>query len=241
MQVLDSLRSATTLLAGGSGRRFHDQARHRLDCTVQKVEAKLSCGVRGTRLHCRYKGGKSRGCAALEELSHARGHAGVHGCGAEGIVANALAGLAKCALSDGAQGAKTNLEGIGAQGLKQFRIEGISVAGGEVCHPEHDTGVFVHGPEAAGALNLHPCFVGSGAEAFLPEEVLAQLASAPSGLQPGNERFPGLRVTARHGNSQVAEVSDYQSDCDDLENRKHHFFMPGLGQNKRTSPLHFQK
>jgi len=190
----------------------------------------LRCGVaRGARLHCGDKGGQSCRGAALEELSHTRGHAGVHGCGAEGIVANALAGLAKHALDDGAHGAEADLHCVGAQGLEQFGIDGVSVAGGEVRHLEHDAGIFVHGPEAAGALNVHPCFVGSRAEAFLPEEVLAQLASAPSGLQPGNERFPGLRVTAPHGNPQVAEVSDYQSDCDDLENREHHFFMPGRG------------
>jgi hypothetical protein len=53
--------------------------------------------------------------------------------------------------------------------------------------------------------------------------VFAQLASAPAGLKPGNERFPGLLVTAAHGDSQVAKVSDYESDGDDLENRKHQF------------------
>jgi hypothetical protein len=57
--------------------------------------------------------------------------------------------------------------------------------------------------------------------------VLAQLASAPPGLKPGDERFPGLRIAPSDGNPQVAEVSDYESDCDDLENRKHYLFTPG--------------
>jgi hypothetical protein len=132
--------------------------------------------------------------------------------------------VAEGAVSDGLQGANANLNGIGAQCLEQLRVYSFGVAGGEVSHLKHDSGVFVHGPEAAGALNVHPCFVGSGVDTFLPKEVLAQLASAPSGLKPGNERFPGLLITAAHGNSQVAEIPDYQSNCDDLENREHHFY-----------------
>jgi len=187
---------------------------------TRETEERRSRGA-GARLHGGDKGGQSRVGAALEELSHARGHPGVHGCGAEGVVANAVTGLADGALGDGAQGAEANLHGVGAQGLEQFRIDGVGMAGCEVGHLQHDGGVFVHGPEAAGSLNVRPGFVGSGAKAFLPEEVLAQLATAPAGLKPGNERFPGLLVTAAHGNSQVAKVSDYESDCDDLESRKH--------------------
>ena len=55
----------------------------------------------GARSHGGDKGGQSRVGAALEELSHARGHPGVHGCGAESVVANTVTGLAEGALSDG--------------------------------------------------------------------------------------------------------------------------------------------
>ncbi len=123
---------------------------------------------------------------------------------------NTVTGLAEGTLPDGHESAQAKLHGIGAQGAKKFGIDVFGVASGEVGHLKHDAGILEHRPEAAGALNVNPGFVGSGAETFLPEEVLAQLASAPTLLKAGDERFPGLLATARYGESQVAEVSDYE-------------------------------
>ena len=130
----------------------------------------------------------------LKELCHACSHSGIHCGSAVGIDANAFTGVGKCVLGQRHEYTDANLHGVAVQSFNEEAIDAFAVLSRIVRHLEHDAGILVHDPQAAWAFHAEPSIFRRGAQALLPEELIAQLASAPLGAQASQQRFPGLCI-----------------------------------------------
>jgi len=173
-------------------------------------------------LHCRDEVGKDACRVVLQEFRHAGGHSGIHRGRAEGINANAFAGLRETVLGQAHQNANPDLHRIASQGLDDKLIYIGIIAGGEVRHFKHDARILIHDPKTVGAFHALPGVFRGSVDAFLPEEVIAQFPSAPINTKASEERIPGFIVSAPQSGSSMPEVDCHGRKGKKLKQRQYH-------------------
>ena len=88
-----------------------------------------------------------------------------------------------------------------------------------------------------GAFDARSSFVGSRAQAFFPQEVLAQVAGAAIGAQAGNQGIPGLLIPPAMPCPAEAKEEGYREDSSDLENLEDHLSFSEFGIERNQIPV----
>ena len=148
-------------------------------------------------------------------------HTRVHGCGAERLQPDGLAGLAQSVTEERLSHTHPDLGRVAVQRLEKSCVD-VAVSSREVGHLEHDPRIPVHRPEALRSPNALPGFVGRGAQTFTPEKVAGEFASIAIVLKPRDQRFPGLPVAAMNADSPPPQEEGDAENRNDLEGAEQH-------------------
>ena len=106
------------------------------------------------------------------------------------VDANAFAGVRERILRQGITTQTPNLHGVTVQCFHQQPVHAFTMLSCVIGHLQHHPRIFVHHQKALRTFHALPGIFRSGAQALLPQEVIAQLARTPFRPQLAESMFP---------------------------------------------------